>query len=113
MQAWTVRDATTEEVSAYDLANAPAPNWMAFGVALATSPAIAALYAAVPGPVSHGLSIGLSKAGDGDPRLFLSFWAQLLAADVITPEMLEAIGALSQQFNIPQTFVNALTGGEL
>ncbi len=111
-QAWVVRDATPEEASAYAAANAPQPDWLAFGVALATSPAIAALYAAVPGPMGDGLSIGLSKAGDGDPRLFLSFWAQLLAAGVITPELLGVMGALAQQFNLPQTFVNALSGGE-
>ncbi len=108
VQAWVVRDATPEEASAYAAANAPPPDWMNFGIELASSPAIAALFAAVPGPISNGLSIGLSEASKGDPRLFLGLWSRLLAAGVITAELLDAMGALAQQFALPGEFIAAL-----
>jgi len=107
-QAWVIRNATPAEISAYDAANAPQPDWMAFGVALATSPAIATLYAAIPGPVGSGLSTGLMEASKGDYRLFLGLWVQLLAAGRITPALLQTIGALAQQFNLPAEFMVAL-----
>lgn len=107
-QTWTVRPATAEETAAYDAANAPQPDWMAFGIELAMHPSITALYAAIPGPVAGGLSVGLSKASDGDPRLFQGLWSKLMATGAITPELLGAIGVLAQQFNLPSKFVTAL-----
>lgn len=111
VQTWGVREATEDEISAWDAANAPAPDWMGFGIELASSPAIATLFEAIPGPISNALSIGLSEASKGDSRLFLGLWARLLAAGVITAELLGAMGALAQQFNLPAEFTNALTLG--
>jgi hypothetical protein len=111
-QAWVVRDATPEEKAEWEAANPPPSDWTSFAVELAMSPAIAALYAAIPDPVSDGLSVGLSKASDGDPEAFLKFWSKLVAAGAITPELLSAIVALGKQFKLPQTFIKALSGGK-
>jgi hypothetical protein len=111
-QIWTMRDATEDEISAWDIANAPQSDWMAFGVELATNPAIAALYSAIPGPVAGGLTVGLSEASKGDPRLFLGLWSKLIEAGAIQPELLQTIGTLAQQFNLPGEFMAELMPSE-
>jgi hypothetical protein len=110
-QQWTVRPATDEEIAAYDAANAPQPEWMEFGIELAMHPGVTALYAAIPGPVANGLSIGLSEAGKGDPRLFAGLWGRLMATGAIQPELLSGIAALAAQHHLPAEFVAALAGG--
>ena len=107
-QAWTIRPATDEEIATYDLANAPEPDWIGFGIELITNPAVAALFDAIPGPISNGISIGLWEASKGDTRLFLDLWAPLVATNAITTELLNTVGVLAQQFNLPAEFIVAL-----
>jgi hypothetical protein len=107
-QAWTIRPATDEEITAYDLAHQPEPNWMAFGIDLASHQGIAALYAAIPGPVANGLSIGLNEAGKGDPRLFSGLWQRVMAAGAIQPELLTDIADLAVQHHLPAPFIAGL-----
>ena len=107
-QIWDVRPATEDEQAAWDAAHAPAPQWMQFGLAMATSPAIAALYAAVPGPVANALSIGLSDAAKGDDRLFISVWLHVAADGAISAELLAEITAAATQCHLPQSFINSL-----
>ncbi len=107
-QVWAVRPATADEITHWDLANAPAPDWMAFGIDLASHPGIAALYAAIPGPVANGLSIGLNEAGKGDPRLFSGLWQRVMAAGAITPELLADIAGLAVQHHLPAPFIAGL-----
>jgi hypothetical protein len=111
-QQWEIRPATAEEISAYDLANAPAPDWMGFALELASNPAIAVLFDAVPRPISNGISIGLSEASKGDPRLFLGLWSRLLTSGAITTDLLGAIRALAQQSNLPNDFIISLSPTE-
>ena len=107
-QTWTIRPATDEEIATYDLANAPEPDWMAFGIELTTHPGIAELYATIPAPVSNGLSIGLNEANKGDPRLFSVLWQQLLTSGAITSELLSDITSMSAEHHLPAEFVNGL-----
>lgn len=107
-QDWTIRPATDEEIAAYDLANAPQPNWMEFGIDLAMHPGITALWKALPGPVSGALPTALNEAGKGDPRLFTGLWQRITAAGAITPELLGAIGALATQHHLPAQFIAGL-----
>ena len=107
-QAWTIRPATDEEIAAYDLANAPEPDWMAFGIDLAMNPGIIALYADLPGSVANGLSIGLNEAGKGDPRLFSGLWQRVMTTGAITPELLVDIASIANEYHLPAEFVNGL-----
>lgn len=107
-QDWTIRPATDEEIAAYDLANAPQPDWMAFGIDLAMHPGITALWEALPGPVSGALPTALNEAGKGDPRLFTALWQRIMTAGAITPELLTAISALAAQHHLPAQFIAGL-----
>lgn len=107
-QVWTVRDATEEEIAAWDIAHRPEPQWMAFGLAMATSTAIAALYAALPVPVANALSIGLSDAAKGDDRLFISVWRHVAADGAISAELLAEITAVATDCHLPQSFIDSL-----
>lgn len=107
-QTWTTRPATEEETAAWDVSNQPEPDWMGFGIELASSAAIAALFDAIPGPISNGLSIGLSDASKGDPRLFIGLWSRLTEAGAITTELLAIMGALAERFNLPSEFIAEL-----
>ena len=107
-QTWTIRPATDEEITVYDLANAPEPDWMSFGIELTTHPGIAELYAAIPGPVANGLSIGLNEANKGDPRLFSVLWQQLLTSGAITSELLSDITSIANEYHLPVEFINGL-----
>lgn len=107
-QVWDARPATEDEITAWDIAHAPAPQWMQFGLAMATSPAIAALYAAVPGPVANALSIGLSDAAKGDDRLFISVWRHVAADGAISAELLAEITAVATDCHLPQSFIDSL-----
>jgi hypothetical protein len=107
-QTWTIRPATTEEITAYDIANAPEPDWMGFGIELTSNQGITDLYAGLPGPVSNGLSIGLNEAGKGDPRLFAGLWQRALAAGAIQPELLTDIADLAVQYHLPEPFITGL-----
>jgi hypothetical protein len=112
VQAWIVRDVTPEEKAAWDVANAPQPDWMAFGIDLAMHPGITALYESLPGPVAGGLSVGLNEAGKGDPRLFFGLWSRLLAAGAISAELLGAIAVMAVEHHLPQSFMEALRPSE-
>lgn len=107
-QDWTIRPATAEEIAAYDAANAPQSDWMAFGIDLASHPGVAALYEAIPGPMAGGLSIGLNEAGKGDPRLFTGLWQRVMAAGAIAPELLADIAGLAVQHHLPAPFIAGL-----
>ena len=112
VHAWTVRPATAEETAAYDLANAPQPDWMAFGSDLASHPGITALYGSLPGAVASGLSIGLNEAGKGDPRLFFGLWSPLMASGAMSAELLSAIVVMAVEHHLPQSFMEALRPSE-
>lgn len=109
-QVLTVRDATEDEIAAWDAANQPAPDWMGFGLALATSPAIAVLYAALPDPISNALSIGLSEAAKGDTRLFTSIWGHIFSEGAVSAELLAEIIAAATDSHLPQELIASLGG---
>ena len=108
-QQWDIRPATDDETAAYDLAHAPEPDWMEFGIDLAMHPGISALWEALPGPTAGALPVALSKAGEGDPRLFTGLWQRIMTAGAITPELLTAISALAAQHHLPAPFIAGLT----
>lgn len=105
-QAWIIRDATPEEIAAYDEAYAPEPEWTAFGVTLALHPDVAALYETLPKPLSAALTVGLSDASKGDSRLFSGVWNSI--SGLIPEPLLQEILSLAQAHHLPAGFVELL-----
>jgi hypothetical protein len=107
-QTWTMRDATPEETAAWDIANAPQPDWMEFGIDLAMHPGITALWEALPGPVSGALPTALNEAGKGDPRLFTGLWQRIMVTGAISPELLGGIATMAAEHHLPEAFIAGL-----
>lgn len=111
-QAWAVRDATAEEIAAFDQLNAPQREWIQFGLALASLPAVDALLATVEAasrPLERMLSGGLLQAAQGDPRTFLAAWAKVVEHGLISPELIQLVAGLAEQYSLPPGFVAGLT----
>jgi len=90
---------------------APQPRWVEFGAAVQSSPAINSLLGAAlqqAPALGLGLGVGLGKAADGDARVFLSSWSMALALNLISPELLAAVKAMAEQFDLPEDFVETL-----
>jgi len=105
---WALRDTTPEEQARYDAAHAPEPQWMGFGIELAANPAISELYDNIPTALANGLSIGLAEASKGDTRLFVGLWQRVLSVGGISPELLQQIAAMAQQYALPAEFIASL-----
>jgi hypothetical protein len=103
-----MRDATPEETAAWDIANAPHPDWMGFGIDLAMHPGITALWEALPGPVSGALPTALNEAGKGDPRLFTGLWQRIMVTGAISPELLGGIATMAAEHHLPEAFIAGL-----
>ena len=110
IQQWEVVALTTAEQEAYYRATNP-PEWIAFQDALPAE--IDQLLAAIQ-PVSLkltlALGVGLGKASDGDPRVFVNAWQQAITAGFVSAELIAGIQALAVQFHLPAEFVAALGG---
>ena len=104
-QAWTVRPATEQEIIDYDLAHAPEPDWMGFGIELITHDVLGAWYNTLPMGIASGLSIGLKDASQGDPRLFVGIWQKL----TVSADVTAALAELMVAHHLPSEFVSALT----
>ena len=120
-QVLTVRDATPEEVAAYDEANKPGPDWARFKLGLLPSPgapdssvvainqAISVAFQVVPVAVL-GLSSGLAKAENGDLAEFSGSWRAVLAVAPPPPEALAELVGLAELCYLPAEFVAAIAG---
>jgi hypothetical protein len=89
----------------------PQPRWVEFGAAVQASPAINTLLGAAlqqAPALGLGLGVGLGKAADGDARVFLSSWSMARTLNLISPELLAAVEAMAEQFDLPADFVEAL-----
>jgi hypothetical protein len=89
----------------------PQPRWVEFGAAVQSDEAINQLIGtafAIKPALGLGLGVGLGKAEDGRPANFLSSWAIARYLDLISPELLAAVQALAEQFDLPADFVEAL-----
>lgn len=107
-QVWTVRDATEDEIAAWDIAHRPEPQWVQFGITLATNSAFSALYDTLPATIANGLSIGLNEASKGNSKLFSGLWAEVLKLGVMDDELLLQIGELAEASHLPTAFVESL-----
>jgi hypothetical protein len=112
-EAWAVRDATAAEIEAYDLANAPAPDWAGFKTQVIASQSInAAFLAAMPiAPIATlMLPASLNLVAQGVADDFITAWSELLAKDAVPEPVLQDAVALAVASNLPAGFVDQLQG---
>jgi len=109
-QVLTVRDATEEEIAAWDAANQPPPDWIGFAAALAMHPDIATFYESLPLPVSTGITTALSRAASGEFDLFVALWTQITNAGLMTDAAAGVIAAQADAHHLPGEFVGAIGG---
>lgn len=111
-QAWTLRDATADEIAAWDAAHVPPPDWATFRGALLISDAVAGVMAAArlagcePGVTA--LPVALEKAAIGDVSEFAACWALVAAAGNASAEMLAELASLATSCSLPTEFIAAL-----
>jgi hypothetical protein len=109
-QQWAVRDATDDEIAAYDEANPPAPpapDWAGFAVALILDPPIQAWFNALPQAIANGLSVGLNEVSKSNPGMFLRLWSEL--TPTIPAAVPLALATLAEQHHLPSDFIGALS----
>lgn len=110
-QRWTIRDATPDEIAAYDEANRPAPDWSEFKRQALTHPGLnAAIAAALPLAPAAALALpaALLRAEAGAVSDFAGCWRAIVAvvpsANAMIPELLAA----AQACNLPVEFIEAV-----
>jgi hypothetical protein len=87
------------------------PRWVDFSAAIMSLPAINVMLGAVlqsaPG-LYGGLVVGLQNASEGDSRVFLNSWHAAIAMTLITEELIITVQDIAAQYDLPETFVEAL-----
>lgn len=108
---WDRRDATPEEIAAWDAAHPPEPEWLAFSGELGMMPQIVNLLRIVfqinPAFFSQ-LTIGLSDAAKGDSRLFLNAWSQAIQNQLVNQELIDIVANLAIKYHLPTGFIDGL-----
>lgn len=105
-QAWRVRDATDEEIAAWDRDHAPMPEWREFAVALIMLPEISLLLTSLALAPSRALEAALSQVANGAEPQFL---IELLQRIPMPPKLATGIGKLAVQHHLPSEFILALS----
>jgi len=129
-QRWTVRNASPEEIAAYDEANAPPPDWSAFLAALLQSSMLGAAQIGAQQildaelPSAEGLrlerlrrastalssipAVLLAAASSGDPSLFIGAWLILRQAGLVAPEVASGLAQLATAYDLPEDLIRSL-----
>ena len=112
LQQWEVVELSPQEAEAYYRATHP-PRWIEFSAALPpeVNQLLRATWDANP-MLKDQLSIGLSKAADGDSRVFLRAWQTARTLGLIPPELVTGVQALATQYDLPAEFVGGLAAGQ-
>ena len=113
-EVWEIREATTEEIAAYDLANAPEPEWEQFKLDIMESQSIntAFLSAMTSAPIAASmLTAALANiAAAGGPKDFTTAWSVLLGSGLIAPEVIQEILDLAIASYLPKEFLGGIAG---
>jgi hypothetical protein len=103
-QQWSVRAATGEEISDYDLKHGPQPDWKSFATDAMTDEDVNSMLSTLltqsPG-LYGGIVVGLGQAGQGDPRMFTTSWAILMNTGLVSPSVMQTLQNLFTTYNIP------------
>ena len=87
------------------------PQWVAFGAVLLADPAINTMLgtALTTAPaVAMSISVGLGKAADGDPRVFVMSWAGAYSLGLISAELIKHVQTLAAAYDLPTEFIAGL-----
>lgn len=133
-QSWSVRDATEQEVAAYDAANAPSPNWPGFQTELLQSATFSAariqarqiLEAELP--TAEGVrqqrllraatalsdigAVVLAAASQQDASLFIGAWLILRQAHLVSPEVATGMVQIATAYSLPSNLIQSLGAPE-
>lgn len=102
-QVLTVRDATEEEIAAWDEANKPAPNWPGFYQETTTDESInqALISLILKSPSLYGgLILGLDHVRQGSPDLLVKTIEILLQAEALDTGFIAILNAIALRNNI-------------
>jgi hypothetical protein len=110
LQQWELIELSEAEQEAYYRQTHP-PRWIEFAAALPQEvrDLLRAAWDLDP-LLKDSLSIGLGKAADGDPRVFLSAWQTARGIGLISPELVTGLQGLAVQYDLPADFVVGLAG---
>jgi hypothetical protein len=114
-KTWTVRDATTEEIAAYDVEHLPPPNWKLFRRIALNSDSLSNVlvegFKIRPQAVLQ-ITSGLDDLENGgDASKFLSAWSILSGIVKIPPEDIATFSIVAQRCNLPERFIQAFSVG--
>jgi hypothetical protein len=107
-QAWVVRDATPEEASAYDAANAPQPDWDTFESIILQSPELKAFvaFAATKDPLTAGaFPAAFFEAKRGSYNSFQVTWSELVRISPVEINVAESVIAVAKGCHLPEAFI--------
>lgn len=110
-QAWTIRPATADEITAYDLAHAPAPDWATFKTTALNSATLNAIVADAfqSAPVAAAaLAPALLRAEGNGAGDFAAAWSAICAAVPVPAEVIAGFQQVATACHLPEEFVGAL-----
>ena len=103
-QTWVIRDATPGEITDYDTAHLPPPDWKGFATEAMSNTEVNSLLGSVlaqsPG-LYGGLTVGLGQASQGDPTMFTSSWAYVMNTGLVSISVINLLQSLANQYNLP------------
>lgn len=112
-QTWTVRQATEEEIAAYDENNRPTPDWARFkGTLLGDADIAAAMGSAMAQAPTAVLVLPPALMAAASGQGFADFrgaWLSLRRASLVSTEILTMVTALAIDCNLPADFVDILS----
>lgn len=113
-QAWEVRPATEEEISIYDLANSPAPDWGTFKTTALNSSTLNSIlveaFSIVP-VASSALAPALLRCETGDYKDFEGSWATICGALEVPVDAIQAFVDVAKSCHLPDAFIKTLQLG--
>ncbi len=113
-QVLTVRDATEEEIAAWDASNQPSPDWSGFKAAMLASgeinDALAAAMTAAP-TAALALPAALMAAAEGrSSDDFRACWLTLRQLDLIPQPALDQVATFAMDCHLPAELIGSLGG---
>lgn len=109
-QQWELIELTEFEKESYYHSTHP-PRWIEFGSTLMNNELINDLLTssfAVSPSLTMALTLGLSKAADGDSRVFLGAWQSARSLGLVSAELVASTQAAAVAHDLPAEFVEEL-----
>ena len=111
-QTWTIRPATAGEITDYDFAHRPAPDWATFKSTALNSATLNAIVADAfkSAPVAAAsLAPALLRAEGNGSSDFAAAWSAICAAVPVPAEVIAGFQQVATGCNLPDEFVAALS----